>query len=171
MVFPRSVAWRKVYVVKCRGIQGTLYQYQQSRGGGEAKPEFWESLFASAAALASYCMCHFCISLWTWTLQSEQGHLQAAMSITGIHFLLLPEGDPRAWNLEKAYCPATGPGLFLSHSGCNLLEARECRRGFCYLSEQLHGKFSCNIRASREKDNEIQRMLAQLSKIFWNRIS
>lgn len=135
MVFARSGPGRNVYVIKCRVIEETLYQHPTIKEGGKQSLSFQNSVFASAAALASHCMCQFCISLATRTLRSAQGPPQAALGVTEIHFLLLPEGDPGAWNLGTAFCPAAGPGLFHLILVVTCLKAENT--GFCYLPEEL----------------------------------
>lgn len=52
-----------------------------------------------------------------------------------IHFLLLPEGDPEAWNLETASRATAGPSLFNLILVGTYLKADNA--GFCYLPEEL----------------------------------
>lgn len=111
---------KKCLCDKVQSDRGNIVSASTIKEGGKQSLSFPNFVFASAAALASHCMCQFCISLAT-------GTLQAPLCIMEIHFLLLPEGDPGAWNLGTAFCPAAGPGHFSSHFGCNLLEGREHR--------------------------------------------
>lgn len=141
------------------------------RGAGGAKPELPEACLCFCSCLGitlHVSVLHFTFNT---SLQSAQGPPQAAISITEIHTLLLPKGDPGAWNLGTAYS-ALGFGLFNLIFGGNLLEGRE--HGILLPSRGTGPVrvFSYKLRrAGNKKDNEIKPTLAQISKIFWNRIS